>query len=163
MTRGAGCRRAALGWVAREVPRAWANLLGVGKVAERKPRIAVINDDTAFLDLMEELLEKEEGYEVSVCKEAHNAYQFVKDFHPDLVVLDIRVGHEENGWTILELLTLDPATRPIPVIVCSAALHSLAEHQPLLEQYDCEVLAKPFDLDALLAKVEVALSRGSRD
>jgi DNA-binding response OmpR family regulator len=135
----------------------------MGNVAERKPRIVVINDDTAFLNLMEELLEKEEGYEVSVCREASGAYQFVNDNHPDLVILDIRVGHEENGWQILELLTLDPVTRPIPVIVCSAALHSLAEHQSLLEQYDCEVLAKPFDLDALLAKIEAALGRGSRD
>jgi DNA-binding response OmpR family regulator len=135
----------------------------MSKVAERKPRIAVINDDTAFLDLMEELLETEEGYDVSVCKEANNAYQFVKDWHPNLVILDVRVGHEENGWQILELLTLDPVTRPIPVIVCSAALHSLAEHQPLLEQYGCEMLAKPFDLDALLTKVQAALSRGSRE
>ena len=132
-------------------------------MAEGKPRIAVINDDTAFLDLMEELLEKEEGYNVGVCREANNAYQFVKDQLPDLVILDVRVGHEENGWTILELLTLDPVTRPVPVIVCSAALHSLAEHQPLLEQYGCEVLAKPFDLDALLSKIEAALSRGQRD
>ena len=132
-------------------------------MAERRPRIAVINDDTAFLNLMEELLEKEEGYDVGVCREADDAYRFVKDQRPDLVILDIRVGHEENGWQILELLTLDPVTRPIPVIVCSAALHSLAEHQPLLEQYGCEVLEKPFDLDALLAKVLAALSRGSRD
>jgi DNA-binding response OmpR family regulator len=137
--------------------------LGVSDVTDRKPRIAVINDDTAFLDLMEELLEREEGYDVSVCKEANNAYQFVKDSCPDLVILDIRVGHEENGWQILELLTLDPLTRPIPVIVCSAALHSLAEHQPLLQQYGCEMLAKPFDLDALLAKVEAGLARGHRD
>jgi DNA-binding response OmpR family regulator len=136
---------------------------GMGKVAERKARIAVINDDTAFLDLMEELLEREEGYDVGVCREAGNAYGFVKEQLPDLVILDIRVGHEESGWTILELLTLDPVTRPIPVIVCSAALHSLAEHQPLLEQYGCEVLAKPFDLDALLAKIEAALGRGSRE
>ncbi len=135
----------------------------MGTVAERKARIAVINDDTAFLSLMEELLEQDEGYDVVVCREAGNAYQFVKDQHPDLVILDIRVGHEENGWQILELLTLDPATRPIPVIVCSAALHSLAEHQPLLEQYGCDMLAKPFDLDALVAKVQAALGRGSRD
>ncbi len=135
----------------------------MGTVAERKARIAVINDDTAFLSLMEELLEQDEGYDVVVCREAGNSYQFVKDQHPDLVILDIRVGHEENGWQILELLTLDPATRPIPVIVCSAALHSLAEHQPLLEQYGCDMLAKPFDLDALVAKVQAALGRGSRD
>ena len=132
-------------------------------MAENKPCIAVINDDTAFLGLMRELLEQEEGYEVQICREANRAYEFVKGLQPDLVILDVRVGHEEGGWTILELLTLDPATRPIPVIVCSAALHSLTEHQPLLEQYGCEVLAKPFDLDALLKKVEGALARGQRD
>ncbi len=131
-------------------------------MAEGKPSIAVINDDTAFLGLMEELLEKEEGYDVRVCREADRAYEFVKSLRPNLVILDIRVGHEESGWTILELLTLDPTTRPIPVIVCSAAVHSLIEHQQLLQQYGCEVLAKPFDLDALLRKVREALAAGPR-
>src|SRR3954452_11375221 len=128
----------------------------------RQLQIAVINDDTTYLQLMHDLLEDEEGYNVSICKEAERAYEFVKESRPDLVILDIRVGHEENGWTILELLTLDPDTRPIPVIVCSAAIHSLQEHDALLQQYDCEVLAKPFDLDVLLAKVNAALARYPR-
>ena len=87
----------------------------------------------------------------------------MKDTRPDLVILDIRVGHEESGWTILNLLTLDPATRPIPVIICSAAIDSLQEHEELLQKYDCEVLPKPFDLDALLDKVEAALAKYRRD
>src|SRR5919199_5842758 len=93
--------------------------------------IAVINDDTVFLELMHDLLEEEEGYQVSICKEADRAYEFVKTTRPDLVILDIRVNAEENGWMILNLLTLDPATRPIPVIVCSAAIYSLHEHEEL--------------------------------
>ena len=32
-------------------------------------RIAVINDDTAFLDLMRDLLETEGGYETVICRE----------------------------------------------------------------------------------------------
>src|ERR671939_347934 len=123
-------------------------------------RLAVINDDTVFLDLMHELLQDEEGYEVLICREWDNAYQVVKDHRPDLVILDIRMGGEERGWTILECLTLDPATRPIPVIVCSAAIQSLQSHQPLLDQYGIDVLAKPFDLDAMLEKVETNLRRG---
>jgi DNA-binding response OmpR family regulator len=129
----------------------------------RRLQIAVVNDDTAYLELMHDLLEEEEGYAVSICKEAGDAYEFVKQLQPDLVILDIRVGYEENGWTILELLTLDPATRPIPVIVCSAAVNSLHEHDALLQQYDCEVLPKPFDLDVLLAKVKAALARYPRN
>ena len=132
-------------------------------MAERKAHITLVNDDAAFLDLMRDLLEQEEGYQISVRKEAERAYEFVKETRPDLVILDIRVGHEEGGWAILECLTLDPVTRPIPVLICSAAIHSLQEHEDLLQQYDCEVLPKPFDLDALLSKIEAALARTPRD
>jgi len=123
-------------------------------------RIAVINDDTAFLDLMRELLEDEEGYEVTICKESDNAHAFVKKHRPDLVILDIRMGGEESGWTILNLLTLDPDTRPIPLIVCSAAIHSLQEHQELLDRFGITALPKPFDLDALLDTVHAVIARG---
>ena len=79
---------------------------------------------------------------------------------PDLILLDIRMGGEESGWTLLELLTLDPQTRPIPLIVCSAAIRDLQDHQPLLDRFGIGVLPKPFDLEVLLEKVEAALGRG---
>ena len=120
----------------------------------RRARIAVINDDTAFLDLMRELLEEEGNYEVLICREWDAAYQFVKDEQPDLVIQDIRIGGEEHGWTILNLLTLDPETAPIPMIVCSAAIQSLHEHQELLSKYGIHALPKPFDLETLLEVVD---------
>jgi CheY-like chemotaxis protein len=127
------------------------------KATDRRPRITLINDDTTFLQLMQDLLEVTEGYEVSIHKQWDNAYTRVKELQPDLVLLDIVLGGEEQGWKILELLTLDPATRPIPVIVCSAAIRSLRDHEPLLKQYGVGVLPKPFDLDALLRKIQEIL------
>jgi CheY-like chemotaxis protein len=121
--------------------------------------LAVINDDTLFLQLMHDLLEQDEGYEVLICREWEDAHGFVKTQHPDLVILDIRLGGEERGWTILNLLTLDPETRPIPVIVCSAAIHSLHEHQPWLDKFGVCALPKPFDLDMLLEMVSRMLAR----
>ena len=41
-------------------------------------RIALINDDTAFLELMHDLLTSIEGYDVLICKESNDAYGFVK-------------------------------------------------------------------------------------
>jgi CheY-like chemotaxis protein len=123
-----------------------------------RARIAVINDDTAFLDLMRELLEEEGNYEVLICREWDRAYQFVKDEQPDLVIQDIRIGGEEHGWTILNLLTLDPETAPIPTIVCSAAIQSLHEHQDLLSKYGIHALPKPFDLETLLEVVHGMLA-----
>ena len=128
-----------------------------------RARVAVINDDTAFLDLMRELLEQEEHYEVLICKEWDNAYQFVRDQQPDLIIQDIRIGGEEHGWTILNLLTLDPMTRPIPMIVCSAAIQSLHEHQDWLSRYGIRVLPKPFDLDALLGAIEELIAEKQTD
>jgi CheY-like chemotaxis protein len=125
-------------------------------------RIIVINDDTDFLNLMSELLSETENYDVQICREGGRAYQFVKEQQPDLVILDIRIEGQEAGWTILECLTLDPKTHQIPVIVCSAAIRELQAHQDMLDQYGIDVLSKPFDLDALLEKVAVALDRGRR-
>lgn len=124
----------------------------------RRPLIAVINDDTAFLDLMRDLLENEAEYRVVICKEWDNAHEFVKTQRPDLVIQDIRIGGEEHGWTILNLLTLDPVTRPIPTIVCSAAIQSLHEHQDLLTRFGIRALPKPFDLDRLLETIATTLA-----
>jgi CheY-like chemotaxis protein len=121
--------------------------------AGQSARVAVINDDTAFLNLMRDLLETEGGYEAVICREWDDAHAFVKDQRPALVILDIRIGGEEHGWTILNLLTLDPETPRIPVIVCSAAIQSLHQHQDLLGKYGICALPKPFDIDALLETV----------
>lgn len=129
----------------------------------RRARIAVVNDDTVFLELMRDLLENEAAYEVKVCKEWEGAYQFVKSERPDLIIQDIRIGGEEHGWTILNLLTLDPQTRDIPTIVCSAAITSLHEHQEMLTQFGIRALPKPFDLDTLLNTIEETLADRPRD
>ena len=124
----------------------------------RRPLVVVINDDTAFLQLLEELLEVHGRYEVRTHKQWDGAYQFVKAARPDIVVLDIVMGDEERGWTILSMLTLDPVTRPIPVIVCSAALQSLRDHEGFLADHGIRTLPKPFDLDDLTRAIEGLLA-----
>ncbi len=119
-----------------------------------KPHVAVVNDDTTFLRLMDELLRVEEGYKVSTSFVGGEAYTFVREAQPDLVVLDLVFGNSaEQGWRTLDLLTLDPVTTRIPVIVCSAATVQLQDHGDWLRRFDVEVLPKPFDLDALLAMI----------
>ncbi len=126
--------------------------------AVEKPHIAVVNDDTTFLRLMDELLRVEKGYRVSTSFVGSDAYTFVREMQPDLVVLDLVFGNSaEQGWRMLDLLTLDPATRRIPVIVCSAATLQLHQHADWLRQFDVEVLPKPFDLDTLLEMIRRTL------
>ncbi|HEX6509669.1 MAG TPA: response regulator [Chloroflexota bacterium] len=119
-------------------------------------RIAVVNDDTIFLDMMAAVLQ-ERGWETDIYREGHSAFEQLKANPPDLIILDIRMESAETGWTILELLTLDRAMRPIPVIVCSAALIDLRAHEELLRMYGVTVLPKPFDIETLYQRVEEAL------
>jgi CheY-like chemotaxis protein len=124
-------------------------------------RIAVVNDDTVFLDMMAAVL-RERGWEVSIYREGDAAFERLREDPPDVIVLDIRLEKPETGWTVLELLTLDPRTSPVPVIVCSAALRDLREHEPLLKKYGIAVLPKPFDVGALYAQVDEALAAGNQ-
>lgn len=120
------------------------------------PLIAVVNDDTAFLQLMHDLLESE-GYQVALHIEGSSAYQLVREEMPDLVILDIRIEHPEPGWVTLDLIRLDPVTTRIPVLVCSADARQLREKAARLAEMRCDTIEKPFDLDHLLAKVREIL------
>jgi len=120
------------------------------------PLIAVANDDTDFLALMGELL-RDEGYRVSIHRVAKNAYDELKAALPDLVVLDIHMETPEAGWTLLELLTLEPTLSRIPVVVCSADVVALRAKTENLRAHGCDILEKPFDLDDLLEKVRLGL------
>ena len=119
--------------------------------------IAIVNDNTDFLDLMRELLEGE-GYRAKTYKVANAAYQELKEDRPGLIIVDIRMETPESGWQLIELLRLNPETRPTPIIVCSADAHALHGKAAHLRERDCDVLQKPFDLDDLLAKVASALA-----
>lgn len=127
------------------------------------PTIAVINDDTAFLHLMHQLL-TDEGYDCVLHVVGSTAYEMVRKEQPDLVVLDIRLNHSESGWSVLDMMRLDPETKEIPVIVCSADSVQIREKAEHLRRHNAVSLEKPFDLEELLRLVRQCLgSTGPSD
>jgi DNA-binding response OmpR family regulator len=66
-------------------------------------RIAVINDDQIFLDMMTAVLE-ERGWAADRYREGDAAFQGIRTDPPDLVILDIRMESPDAGWRVLELL-----------------------------------------------------------
>jgi CheY-like chemotaxis protein len=121
--------------------------------------IAVVNDDPDFLDLLTQLLELE-GYGAFIVHEAPGAYEQLKQARPDAVVLDIRIGGDDDGWQIAECLTLDPDTNSIPIILCSAAVDDLQHRKSWLQKHGIGAVAKPFDLDDMLGAIREGLSGG---
>jgi len=120
--------------------------------------ILAINDDRDILRVYTELL-TDEGYVVSVDVIPPSDLSPVHAVSPDLIVLDLIVGNQERGTAFLELLKSDPATRTIPVIVCSADTQRLAELAELLRAWDCDVVTKPFDINVFIAAIEAGLEK----
>ncbi len=118
-------------------------------------RITVVNNDTAFLNLMSDLL-GDEGYRITVLTVSDQAYDMIRKDKPDLVILDIGTEQEDTAWTVLNLLRLDPETANIPVIVASVDGKLLKLKEEQLKSKKCEILEKPFELEELLIRVRAA-------
>jgi DNA-binding response OmpR family regulator len=116
-------------------------------------RIAVIEDDLDLQQLMYALL-ADEGYEVFGWRWAEGAHALIRRANPDAVVLDLRLEDEWSGLRLAEELRLDPATTGVPLLAMSGDPRFLREHHDDLVRLGCDIEAMPFDIGALLAKIE---------
>ena len=118
------------------------------------PRILVVDDTPALLDIVRRTLEGE-GYVVSTCLESRYAVEMAQAFGPDVVMLDV-VMPEVSGWEVLAQLRADARFAKTPVIVCTAyveiAMGRLAELKG--PDQHLGLLPKPFELEELLEVVE---------
>jgi CheY-like chemotaxis protein len=119
-------------------------------------RILVINDDDSILELFRLLLEGE-GYEVDTSLETIENIRDVEVIEPDLVILDLKMGMQQEGWVMMQKLRMYPPTQNIPMILCTAALNEVREQEATLEDKGIPVVYKPFSVDELLKAVHSVL------
>jgi CheY-like chemotaxis protein len=122
------------------------------------PRILVVDDTPALLDVIRNCLEAE-GYYVRTCLESRYAVDLARADPPDVIMLDV-VMPEISGWEVLAALREDDAFKQAPVIVCTAyvaeALGRLAELKG--PDQHLGLLPKPFEVEELLEVVESVTS-----
>jgi DNA-binding response OmpR family regulator len=124
-------------------------------VAER-PVVVVVDDDEAYLGMMEEVL-AEEGYQVIPYGSSTGAYDLIVKARPNLVILDVRMGHPGAGLLLLYLIRLDAAIGATPIIVASADTRLLREKMQFFQEKQCLTLEKPFELPLLMRTIAAAL------
>jgi CheY-like chemotaxis protein len=116
------------------------------------PQILVVEDDDAIRGLVSELL-REDGYEVSEASNGAEALAFVGQQCPDLIVLDLMMP-VMDGWQFVEECHRSQSCDEVPIVVTSAS-HDLPRTAERLRSFGVRTcLAKPFDVDGLLALVE---------
>lgn len=119
-------------------------------------RILLVEDDPTIRSLLVELL-GEEGYDVEWASNGRTGIEVACASHPDLILMDLMLPILD-GMTATRILKADQATRSIPIIAISAGTNLRIQADDLPAD---GVVAKPFDLDTLLAAITVQLRRAA--
>jgi len=112
---------------------------------DNKPKILLVEDDTALATVYKARMEAE-GFEVKQCDNGESALQTALEFHPDLILLDIMMP-KISGFDVLDILRNTPETAHIKIIILSA----------LSQPSDVE-RAKKLGVDEYLVKTQAVIS-----
>jgi DNA-binding response OmpR family regulator len=116
----------------------------------RAKKILVVDDDPDILEALQFTLE-DAGYEVTTTEKGEYA-ENLRDTNgglPDVIILDVLLSGKD-GRVICQKLKSQEDTRHIPILMMSA--HPNAKQSVKAVGAD-DFVAKPFDVDELLAKV----------
>jgi CheY-like chemotaxis protein len=121
-----------------------------GRMMSKK--VLVCDDDEGILDMVSFVLE-DSGFEVIPESNSLNVYNLIKKEKPDLLLLDLWMP-VLSGDQVLKMLRSNPETKDLPVIVISAS----TEGQKIAQEAGASAfIAKPFDIDQLINRVELIL------
>jgi len=123
-----------------------------------KPTILVVEDEAALLALLRYNLERQ-GFNVEEATDGQEALLRIAEAKPDLVLLDWMLP-AMSGIEVCRQIRRRPATRDLPVIMVTAR----TEDQDAVRALDTgadDYIAKPFAVEALLARIRALLRRSS--
>lgn len=114
-------------------------------------RVLVVDDDPDIRGLVGGTL-LEEGYEVVTASDGLVALERVRDYPPDVILLDMNMPRM-NGWEFADAYRQLPG-RHAPIIVFTAGPAAVTCARDIAA---ADFLGKPFDLDRLAALVHHAV------
>ena len=122
-------------------------------------KILVVDDDLAINELIKVNLEMQ-GYEVIQAFNGTDAFAYVKQDLPLLVILDVMMP-EVDGYTVAQRIRQCSETADIPIIMLTA----LSELNNKVDGFNIGVddyLTKPFEIEELMVRVRALLKRSQR-
>ena len=119
------------------------------------PRILVIEDKAEELTLLVEML-RMARYDIVVAFDGVRGYKRAVARPPDLILLDVQLGGDMNGFAVCRLLKAEPALSHVPVIFLTAS-KSLEDRLTGFREGAVDYIVKPFEPDEVIARIEIHL------
>ncbi len=128
-----------------------------------KKRVLLVDDDKDLVASTKAVLEAN-GFEVASAHNGTDALKAVDAQRPDLIVLDVMMDSDAEGFTVAYKLESDQATRRIPVVLMTGFMDHMAAKR---ESFDfingrdwpaAKLMKKPVAMPELLATIRQLLA-----
>jgi|GEM_PF-4301351 len=118
--------------------------------------VLIVEDDLIIADLIDQIL-RFESFNVVHVTDGRSAVEYAKANVPDLILMDLMLP-VMSGMDASRAIKSDPdeQVNQIPIVAMSAGVNLRATANGLSVE---GVLAKPFDIDELLATVDIHIRR----
>ena len=120
-------------------------------MTNKKAKILIVDDEVEYCSLMREYFS--DNYEVETANNGQEALSKLKGFHPDCILLDLKMP-EMDGLETLKSIKL---SHPDMKIIMVSASGTVNKTEQCLKEGALDYILKPIDLDELEDKIESVL------
>ncbi len=116
-----------------------------------KRKVLVVDDDQDLVELITDVLEKDGRFEVRVANNGFDAGMMVKEYHPDLIVLDVMLP-DINGREVCQRVRSDSTMDDVKII-CISGMVEEDKIADLRAAGANDFLHKPFEIEQLVERM----------
>jgi len=120
-----------------------------------KRKVLLVDDDPEVVDTINRALLDDGRFEVRIATNGFDAGMMVKEYRPDLLVLDVMLP-DINGKEVCHRVRADPSMEDVRIVCISGMIEDDKIQELKLAGAD-DFLGKPFDVDVLIEKMCVQL------
>lgn len=113
-----------------------------------KRKALIVDDDEELVELIRDALEADGRFEVRAVNNGFDAGMMVKEYHPDVIVLDVMLP-DINGKEVCQRVRSDSALDDVK-IVCISGMVEQDKVDDLMASGANTFLQKPFEVDRLI-------------
>jgi excisionase family DNA binding protein len=116
-----------------------------------KRKVLLVDDDVELVELMNKVLEEDGRFEVKIASNGFDAGMMVKDYRPDIIVLDVMLP-DINGKEVCQRVRSDSTLEEVRILCISGMVEEDRVQELRLAGAD-DFLHKPFDIEYLIERM----------
>jgi excisionase family DNA binding protein len=116
-----------------------------------KRKALVVDDEIELVELMTKVLEEDGRFEVRVANNGFDAGMMVKEYRPDIIVLDVMLP-DINGKEVCQRVRADSTLEDVRVLCMSGMVEDDKIQELRLAGAD-DFIPKPFEMDRLIDRM----------